>query len=143
MLFVSCGWCPFCTLTLRAYQAALRAIEATGGYLLPITPQRAGTCISVVERELLKFPVLSDLGNHVAEQYGIAYELAPALRALYARLGHDLPRLIRTGDWRVPLPATFIVGRDGRVAQAHVEPLHRRLEPAEVVQKLETLAARV
>jgi peroxiredoxin len=57
-------------------------------------------------------------------------------------LGHDLPRLNGTGDWTVPLPATFVIGRDGRVVLAHVEPnYHRRLEPAAVVAALAALNA--
>lgn len=140
LLFVRGGWCPFCTLTLRAYQAALPAMQAAGADLLAITPQPAGTCSAVAERDLLAFPVLSDQGNAVAGLYGVAYELAPALRALYSRLGHDLPRLNGTGDWRVPLPATFIVNTDRTIARADVQPVaHRRLEPAEVLRTLESL----
>ena len=143
LLFARGGWCPFCTLTLRAYQAALPAIHAAGGDLLAIMPQPADGCCTVAERDLLAFPVLSDTGNAVAERYGIAYELAPVLQKVYHRLGHDLPRLNRTGDWRVPLPATFIVGPDGRIASAHVEPVaHRRLEPGDVVRKLGELPVR-
>ena len=140
VLFVRGGWCPFCTLTLRAYQDALGEMEAAGADLLAITPQPATSCSSIAERDLLAFPVLSDLGNQVAERYGVAYELAPALRALYSRLGHDLPKLNHTGDWRVPLPATFVIGTDGLVVRAHVEPVaHRRLEPSDVVQTLKEL----
>ncbi len=140
VLFARGGWCPFCTLTLRAYQAALPAIHAAGGDLLAITPQPADTCYAIAERDLLAFPVLSDAGNAVAEEYGVAYELAPVLQRVYRRLGHDLPRLNRTGNWRVPLPATFVIGSDGRVLSAHVDPVaHRRLEPGEVVATLEDL----
>lgn len=137
LLFFRGGWCPFCTLTLRAYQAALPDVEAAGAHLLAITPQPTGSCSAIAERDLLAFPVLSDTGNRVSDQYGIAYALAPVLRGLYSRLGHDLPSLNQTGDWRVPLPATFVIGMDGRIVRANVEPVaHRRLEPAEVIRTL-------
>ncbi len=140
VLFVRGAWCPFCTLTLRAYQDAYPAIRAAGADLIAVTPQPGGSCSAMVERDLLSFSVLSDLGNQVADQYGVAYELAPALRRIYARLGHDLPKLNQTGDWRVPLPATFIIGSDGRVVKAHVEPTaHRRLEPEQVLTVLDRL----
>jgi peroxiredoxin len=140
LLFVRGGWCPFCTLTLRAYQAALPAIQAAGGDLMAITPQPSDTCCVMAERDLLAFPTLSDHGNVIADAYGVAYELAPALRSIYTRIGHDLPRVNGTGDWRVPLPATFVIGVDGRVVTAHVEPVaHRRLEPQAVVRTLEHL----
>ena len=140
LLFARGGWCPFCTLTLRAYQGALPDIHAAGGDLLAITPQPADSCSVMAERDLLAFPVLSDAGNAVADAYGVAYELAPALQKIYRRLGHDLPRLNRTGDWRMPLPATFIVGADGRVLGAHVEPVaHRRLEPVDAIRLLDVV----
>ena len=140
LLFFRGGWCPFCSLTLRAYQAALPKMHAAGADLLAITPVPGNRCMAVAERDLLAFPVLSDQGNAVADEYGVAYELAPALRTLYARLGHDLPNINRTGDWRVPLPATFIIGADGRIVHADVQPVaHRRMEPAEVIRVLESL----
>lgn len=141
LLFIRGGWCPFCTLTLRAYQAALPAMQAAGGDLLAITPQPLGSCGALAERDLLSFPVLSDCNNTVSDAYGVAYDLAPALRDLYRRLGHDLPRVNGTGDWRLPLPATIIVAPDGTVVQSHVEPVaHRRLEPEVVVETLRRLS---
>ena len=140
LLFFRGGWCPFCTLTLRAYQAALPAIHAAGADLLAITPMPPNRCSAEAERDLLAFSVLSDAGNVVSERYGVAYDLAPALRGLYTRLGHDLPTINRTGDWRVPLPATFIVGSDGCIVHSDVQPVaHRRMDPADVVRVLDKL----
>ncbi len=137
LLFVRGGWYPFCTLTLRAYQAYLPEIHEAGGDLIAITPQPAATCCYMAERDLLAFQTLSDHDNQVARRYGIAYELDPALRPMYLRLGHDLPRLNATGNWIVPLPATFVIGQDGSVALAHVEAgAHQRLDPSEAVAAL-------
>jgi peroxiredoxin len=141
LLFVRGGWCPFCTLTLRAYQDCLPAIHESGGDLLAITPQPADTCCYMAERDLLAFQTLSDHDNQIARQYGIAYELDPALRPMYLRLGHNLPRLNATGNWTIPLPATFVIGQDGLVALAHVEAgAHQRLEPSEAAAALAAIA---
>ncbi len=137
LLFVRGAWCPFCTLTLRAYQNCLPAIHEAGANLLAIAPQPATTCSLMAERDLLAFETLSDQDNRVARQYGVAFEMNPLLRPMYERLGHDLPRLNGTGDWTVPLPATFIVGEDGRVALTHVQASnHLRLDPAKIVAAL-------
>ncbi len=138
VMFVRGGWCPFCTLTLRAYQAALPAIHEAGGTLFALTPQPPDRCSTMAERDLLAFSTLSDAGNDVAERYGVVYEVPEVARPLYLRLGHDLPRINKTGDWRVPLPATFLVGVDGRVALADAQPsLEERLEPAKLVAALQ------
>ena len=142
LLFVRGGWCPFCTLTLRAYQRALPSIQALGADLLAVTPHPADTTCLVAERDLLAFPMLSDHDNVVSEQYGVAYDLAEPVRKLYLRLGHDLPKLNHIDNWRVPLPATFIIGGDGRIVRADVQPAaHLRLEPSEAVATLQSLHA--
>ena len=140
VLFVRGEWCPFCAITLRAYQAALPAIHEAGGSLFALTPQPPDRCTTMAERDLLAFSTLSDAGNEVAERYGIVYEMPATVRPLYLRLGHDLPRINQTGDWRLPLPATFLVGMDGRVALADVQAsFHERLDPALLTARLQRL----
>ena len=142
LLFVRGEWCPFCTITLRAYQAALPAIHEAGGSLFALTPQPPARCSTMAERDLLAFPTLSDTGNAVADRYGIVYEAPTAVRPLYLRLGHDIPRINQTGDWRLPLPATFLVGTDGRVALADAQTsFQERLDPAVLIAKLQSLSS--
>lgn len=140
VVFYRGGWCPFCTLTLRAWQDALPGLHDAGGDLLAVSPEPARCCGDTAERDLLAYPLLSDRGNRVAESYGVAYEHPEVIRPLYLRLGHDLPRVNGTGDWRVPLPASFVVGRDGRVALSHAGATPwDRLEPAAAVELVRRL----
>jgi peroxiredoxin len=139
LLFVRGGWCPFCTLTLRGYQAALPAIHDAGADVLAIAPQRTDSCCSMAERDLLAFSTLSDQDNRISDAYGTTYDVEPGMRSFYLRQGHDLPRLNGTSNWRVPLPATFVIGRDGRVLLTHIDPqFHCRLEPALAVEALQS-----
>lgn len=134
LVFSRGGWCPFCTLVLRAWQDALPALHDAGGDLLAILPERVDACSRTAERDLLAFPVLSDPGSRVAEIFGLVGELPKVVRPLYVRLGHDLPIMYGTGDWRLPVPSTVVIGRDGRVIMAHADPmLSDRLEPFTVI----------
>lgn len=142
LVFFRGGWCPFCTLTLRAWQEALPALRRAGGQLLAISPQPSQGCAQMADRDMLDFRVLSDAGNQVAASYGVAYEMPEGLRPFYLKLGHDLPRINGTGDWVTPLPATFVIRTDGKIARAHVGPLvHQRLEPMEAVATIQEIAA--
>ena len=142
LVFFRGGWCPFCTLTLRAWQEALPALRRAGGQLLAVSPQPSQGCAQMADRDMLDFRVLSDQGNQVAAAYGVAHEMPEGLRPFYLKLGHDLPRINGTGDWVTPLPATFVIRPDGRVARAHVGPLvHQRLEPMEAVATVQEIAA--
>lgn len=141
LLFSRGGWCPFCTLQLRAWQDELPRLHEAGGDLLAVFPQRVEVCARTAERDLLAYPVLSDCGGCVADLYGVSTELPEVLRPLYTRLGHDLPRINGSGDWRLSLTSTFVVGRDGRIAFAHTDrALPDRLAPGPVIDVVRGLA---
>lgn len=142
LAFFRGGWCPFCTLTLRAWQDALDELHDAGGDLLAVSPQPCSGCSQTAERDLLAFSVLSDHGCKVADSYGIAFDMPESVRPLYARLGHDLPRINGTGTWRLPLPASFVIGRDCRVELAHAEIANwRRLDPGDAIAAVRRLSA--
>jgi len=128
------AWCPYCNLQLRAYQEALPEIKAAGGQLAAISPQLPDESLSSAEKQNLEFPVLSDVGNKVAHQYGVAYKLPESLvEAFKGRM--DLAN--RNGDdsWELPLGVTYVIGRDSKVAYAFVHADYRkRAEPAEIIQ---------
>lgn len=142
LLFIRGGWCPFCTLSLRAWQQALPRLHDAGGDLLVISPQRTEVCGMVAERDLLAYSMLSDPGGAVSDRYGLTVDLPEIIRPLYLRLGHDLPRINGTGTWRLPLSSTFVIATDGRVAMAHADArLRHRLEPDIAIQAVRRLAA--
>lgn len=134
------GWCPYCNLELRALQAILPELRALGATLAAISPESPDEALSTAEKNALAFPVLTDHGNAAARSFGIAFDLADALRPLYARLGHALPD--RNGDdsWTLPVPATFVIDRDGTIALAFVDVDYRnRLEPADILAAVRAL----
>lgn len=134
LTFFRGGWCPFCALALRALDDVSREVRLAGAEIIAISPQKAEGAAATAERNDLSFPVLVDAGNHVARQYGLAWELGPELREVYGRLGHALPRINGTNDWTLPIPAGFVIGRDGKVTYAHADTdVTRRLEPHEAL----------
>lgn len=89
----------------------------------------------------LSYDLLSDPGNRVAEQYGLAWKLPDDLRAIYRRLGADLPKFNGDDSWRLPVPGRFVIERDGLVRKADVDPDYRvRPEPSEILAVLDALA---
>jgi len=135
-------WCPYCNLTLRAYQAALPAITALGATLVAVSPQTPDNSLTTVEKKELTFPVLSDAGNVVARQYGLVVSLSQDVRPLYTAIGSDLPAYNGDQSWELPMAGTFIIARDGTARLAFVDPDYtRQLEPAEIVAALRDLTA--
>src|SRR5271154_7557117 len=79
ILFYRGAWCPFCNLTVQAYQEQLHSFQDRGVTLVAISPQTPDHSLTLQEKHHLKFPVLSDSGNGVARQFGIVFQMDPAL----------------------------------------------------------------
>jgi peroxiredoxin len=136
------GWCPYCNLQLRAYQQVLGEITALGAKLVAISPQLPDGLLSTAEMNKLSFDVLSDVGNHVARSFGLVYSLPDELRAALTSNNKALPGINGDDSWELPLPATYVVAPDHKIALAEIELDYReRLEPDAIVAALRTLRA--
>lgn len=135
------GWCPYCNLELRTYQAQLDRLRAAGASVVAISPELPDRTRDTAGRNEVAFDVLSDTGNTVARSFGLVFRLSDELVEIYRRNGNDLERHNGDGSWELPIPGTFVVDRDGRIALADVDPDYtRRLDPEEVVRAVEELA---
>jgi len=142
LVFYRGGWCPYCNLTLREWQRLLPDLRQCSAQLVAISPQGPDLSLSTAEKNELAFAVLSDTELAAAKAFGVAFSLTPDVVHLYSQLGIDLPTVNANGRWELPVPATFVIDRDGRVAFAHVEADYRqRAEPSEVLELVRTLPA--
>jgi peroxiredoxin len=124
------GWCPYCNLELRAYQALLPAIQSMGAELVAISPERPDLSLSTAEKNDLSFKVLSDVDGVLARALGIQFTLSETAEALYRKWNHDLTKMNNTDEWTLPLPATYVVARGGEIMKACLEADYRkRLDP--------------
>ena len=84
--------------------------------------------------------MLRDFGNQVAEGYGLAFTLPADLQAIYQKFGIDLPKGNGDGTWRLPIPARFVIDRQGIIRAADADPDYtRRPEPSHTVEALKKL----
>jgi peroxiredoxin len=140
LTFYRGGWCPFCDLQLRSYQHVLDEIHERDAQLVAISPQTPDYSLSDIQKKQLEFPVLSDVGNEVARQYGLVYKLSDALQELQTAFGNPIPKFNGDESWELPMPGTFVVDGAGKVVLAHVDPDYTvRLEPAAILDALERL----
>lgn len=140
LVFVRGLWCPYCSLTLRALEYALPAIERAGGSLVVVAPASCTELAHARSSRALGLTLLSDPDGSYAQLCGVRYDMSEAQAALYLGYGLDVHRINASGDWSLPVPATYVVARDGVVTLAFAEPdWSRRAEPAEMVAALKSL----
>ena len=140
VIFYRGGWCPYCNLELRAWQHQLDALAHLGGKLVAVSPQTPDNSLSTAEKNELAYSVLSDSALTAANGFGIAFEMPQPLIDLYSKVGNELPVLNGNGRWVLPLPATYVIGRDGLIHFAHIESDYRmRAEPLDVINAIDAL----
>ncbi|HXE90076.1 MAG TPA: peroxiredoxin-like family protein [Terriglobales bacterium] len=130
-------WCPYCIAELETYNRLLPEIEAAGAALVAISPQTVRQTFFLADQHELRYPVLSDAGNAVARKFGLVYRLPDDLRAVFQRSFINLLNSNGDSSWELPLPAAYVLDRDGTVLYAAAEAdFRRRPDPVAVLAAL-------
>jgi len=136
------NWCPYCNLQLRALQARLSEIHSLGATLVAISPQVPDGSLTKDEISEMDFIGLSDQSAKVAKEYGVAWEV-PEFLMEHMRVDRNLDlEEINNGNANIlPIPATFIITANGKVAWNYVNVDYRtRSEPEEIIEALKKLS---
>jgi peroxiredoxin len=134
-------WDPFCMTELEAWREALPQVEAANASVVAISPQLPRHGAFTADQHKLRFPVLSDIGNKVAREFGIAYDVPEEQKSLYKAVFVNLENLngMKYEEWSLPLPATYVIGQDGKIEYVFASADYmERAEPAEVLRALAT-----
>lgn len=143
LVFFRGGWCPFCETYLRGLQRELPYFQELGAQLIAVSPQLPDGSLQTSVDHALDFPLVTDTGLKTAHQYGLVYEVPPALLRVYHQIGIQLDVLNgEAGDNQLPLAATFVIKLDRTIAHAEInEDYTRRYDPVEILATLGRLGA--
>jgi peroxiredoxin len=131
------SWCPYCNAQLSSYQHHLGELKAKGATLVAITPEKPDLVVLMEEKKKLEFPILTDKNNALAKKFGLAFTVTPELKQVYTKFGIDLEKSQGTAEWLLPIPATYVVDKSGKIIFAHVNPDYtKRADPAELISVL-------
>jgi peroxiredoxin len=134
-------WCPFCVGQMEAVNLMLPEIEQAGATLVAVSPQTVKQSFFMHDQHKLRFPLLSDAGNNVARQFGLTYRIPDEQRAVYQRAFVNLPFVNGDDSWELPIPASYIIDRDGSVLYASAnEDYAERPEPEDIVRVLANIS---
>lgn len=115
-------------------------IKELGANLVAISPQLVKYSKQMKQKHNIEFDVLSDEGNEVADRFGLKFAFPDYLKEVYKGLGSDLSRFNGDDSWTLPMPARYVVGRDGIIKAADVHPDYtKRPEPSKTIEDLKNL----
>jgi peroxiredoxin len=120
-------WCPYCRINIRALAKAHQRIAPGGGEIVAITPERQQYAAEFKVDGQVAFPILTDMDNGYAMSLNLAICMGEEMeRHLRGRPDRDVTNFQGNEAWMLPIPATFVVGRDSRIKARFVDPDYRK-----------------
>jgi peroxiredoxin len=117
-------WCPYCRININALAEAHRALPESGGQIVAIMPDRQKFVAELKSQSNVPFPILTDMDNGYALSLNLTIWVgAEVQKMMQDRL--DLPAFQGNSSWMLPIPATFVVGRDGLIRARFIDPDYR------------------
>lgn len=131
-------WCPYCRINADALARIEPEVSAAGGQIVAITPELEEFTKELRSDAHAGFPILSDIDNAYALELNLAIWINDEKREVMTEAGWVIPPYQGNKGWMLPIPATFVVGRDGRVVARFVDPDYRkRMDVEDILAALE------
>jgi peroxiredoxin len=119
-------WCPYCRLNADALARISPEVDRLGGQIVAISPETHRYGAELKAYAKAPFPVLADINNGYALALNLVFWVGDEKKAAMQAGGFDIVPYQGNDSWMLPIPATFIIGRDGIVMGRHIDPDYRR-----------------
>jgi peroxiredoxin len=120
----------------------LATIRSLGADLIAVSPELPDHTMTISERHAIPIDILSDATGDVLKKYRLWFSVPAEVKSLYRdRFGIDLEKYNGAGRWELPVPATYVLDREGTVRAGQADPDYTvRMEPAEIIAALRSIA---
>lgn len=119
-------WCPYCRINVDALARLQSDVAMRGGSMVAITPNLQAFNNDLRNAAGASFPILTDLDNGYALQLDLVFRVPDEKRLAMTAAGWDIAPYQGNDSWLLPIPATFVVDRTGRVVARFVDPDYRK-----------------
>jgi len=128
-------------MELEALQQIHSEVRALGAQIVVVTPELERYTRALHKKLNLSFDILTDLYPKIAEQFRLVFTLPDYLRELYKSFGSTLDRFNDEPEYRLPIPARYVIDKGGIIRAADVNADYTiRSEPSETLKQLRTLS---
>lgn len=124
-------------MELEALKEIDSAVQDLGARIVVLTPELERYTRALHKKLSLPFDILTDLHLKIAEQFGLVFTFPDYLRDLYKSFGSTLDRFHDESEYRLPIPARYIIDSNGLIRAADVNADYTiRPEPSETLKLL-------
>ncbi|HQY11731.1 MAG TPA: peroxiredoxin-like family protein [Ferruginibacter sp.] len=115
ILFYRGQWCPHCNKQLSHFADSLQLLRDKKVTVLAVTPETADGIRKTIEKTRASFPVLEDAGLEIMKLYKVNFAVDAKTISSYKGYGIDFNKANGANGANLPVPATYIIGTDGKV----------------------------
>ena len=119
-------WCPFCNKQLSQLQDSLQTLTAKGAQVVVVSPETQDNIGQTVAKTKASFPIIHDQDFAIMKAYHTAFTVDDATATKYQGFGLDLKKANGADVNVLPVPATYIIGKDGKIKFAYFNADYRR-----------------
>jgi len=140
LTFYRGGWCPICNRALSAWASKLGELQAAGGKLVALTPEKPYLAARTREKANANYSVYSDGAFAAAKAFRVHFVVDDETKSKYMQFGLKVAESNVSGTWELPAPATFVIDREGIVRWAFADwDYQKRADPDEVIKVVRSL----
>ncbi|MEY4540837.1 MAG: hypothetical protein RLZZ306_2594 [Bacteroidota bacterium] len=119
LMFYRGAWCPYCNKYMSQMEAALPEFTAKNATMIAITPEPEESISKTVEKTKSSFSIVYDKERKIMQDWKVAYSMSEDMKTKYKGYGLDLEK--QQGDWMLPVPATYVIGQNGKIEFVHFD----------------------
>ena len=135
VMFYRGHWCPVLPAECPRRDPGAGPDQGAGRHVVAIMPEVQQFAEKFKAESGAPFPVLTDLDNGYALSLNLAIWLGSEIQQLLSY--QDMKNFHGNDGWVLPIPATFVVGRDGLVKARFVDPdFRKRMEIDDLIAAL-------
>ena len=131
LIFYRGVWCPHCMKQLKLVQESLNDIEGKGAKVIVVTPEQPAFVKATMRKVGASFSIITDPSYRIMDAYGVAFKLNESNTSNYVL--SNTRKSNGNKDDILPVPATYIIGKDGRVRYVHYDPNYRNRAPISAI----------
>ncbi|MCB0472561.1 MAG: AhpC/TSA family protein [Flavobacteriaceae bacterium] len=123
LIFYRGNWCPYCRKHLKDLQDNLEALRAKGYFVLVVSPEKVEKTEETAKMFNVGFSILHDSDNRIMNDYKVAFEVNKEnVPAYFNATRKVIAEYNEAYNNVLPVPATYIIGKDGKIAFVHYDP---------------------
>jgi len=130
LTFFRGGWCPYCNLHLSELRLVEKQLEEMGFNIWFISIDKPELLLASLDDPEIGYTIYSDSALNATRAFGLAFRVDDELNTRYLDYGIDLEKASGENHHVLPAPATYIIGTDGVINFAYINPNYKvRLHP--------------